>query len=57
MMGAYLLDGLRGLMRHKIVGDVRGKGLLLGVRTGQGPGDQRAGGRRDDHRDRRFLPR
>jgi 4-aminobutyrate aminotransferase-like enzyme len=30
-MGAYLLDGLRGLMRHQIVGDVRGKGLLLGV--------------------------
>jgi taurine-pyruvate aminotransferase len=30
-MGTYLLDGLRGLMRHKIVGDVRGKGLLLGV--------------------------
>jgi 4-aminobutyrate aminotransferase-like enzyme len=30
-MGAYLLDGLRGLMRHQVVGDVRGKGLLLGV--------------------------
>ncbi len=30
-MGAYLLDGLRTLMRHQIVGDVRGKGLLLGV--------------------------
>jgi 4-aminobutyrate aminotransferase-like enzyme len=30
-MGAYLLDGLRGLMSHKIVGDVRGKGLLIGV--------------------------
>src|ERR1700761_454757 len=30
-MGTYLLDGLRGLMRHKIVVDVRGKGLLLGV--------------------------
>src|SRR5258707_1362871 len=29
--GAYLLDGLRGLMTHKIVGDVRGKGLLIGV--------------------------
>ena len=29
--GAYLLDGLRGLMRREIVGDVRGKGLLIGV--------------------------
>lgn len=30
-MGAYFLDGLKTLMRHKIVGDVRGKGLLLGI--------------------------
>jgi len=30
-IGPYLLDGLRGLMRHKSVGDVRGKGLLLGA--------------------------
>ena len=30
-MGAYLLDGLRGLMNLKIVGEVRGKGLLIGV--------------------------
>ncbi len=30
-LGAYLLDGLRGLMRHPVVGDVRGKGLLLAV--------------------------
>src|SRR6185437_421239 len=30
-IGAYLLDGLRTLMRHKAVGDVRGKGLLLGI--------------------------
>jgi hypothetical protein len=29
--GAYLLDGLRTLMRHKLVGNVRGKGLQLGV--------------------------
>jgi adenosylmethionine-8-amino-7-oxononanoate aminotransferase len=29
--GAYLIDGLRTLMSHKIVGDVRGKGLLVGV--------------------------
>jgi taurine-pyruvate aminotransferase len=30
-IGAYLLDQLRTLMRHKVVGDVRGKGLLLGI--------------------------
>jgi taurine-pyruvate aminotransferase len=30
-MGSYLLDGLRSLMRHAAVGDVRGKGLLLGL--------------------------
>jgi taurine-pyruvate aminotransferase len=30
-MGAYLIEGLSTLMRHQIVGDVRGKGLLLGV--------------------------
>jgi taurine-pyruvate aminotransferase len=29
--GAYLLEGLRGLTSNKLVGDVRGKGLLLGV--------------------------
>jgi adenosylmethionine-8-amino-7-oxononanoate aminotransferase len=29
--GAYLIDGLRSLMSHKAVGDVRGKGLLIGV--------------------------
>ena len=29
--GHYLLDGLRSLMRHPVVGDVRGKGLLAGV--------------------------
>jgi adenosylmethionine-8-amino-7-oxononanoate aminotransferase len=29
--GAYLLDGLRGLTDLKVVGDVRGKGLLIGV--------------------------
>ena len=29
--GAYLLDGLRGLTRHAQVGDVRGKGLLIGI--------------------------
>jgi adenosylmethionine-8-amino-7-oxononanoate aminotransferase len=30
-VGQYFLDGLTSLMRHKIVGDVRGKGLLLGI--------------------------
>jgi adenosylmethionine-8-amino-7-oxononanoate aminotransferase len=29
--GAYLLDGLRTLLRHPWVGDVRGKGLFAGV--------------------------
>jgi len=30
-MGAYLQDGLRTLLRHSVVGDVRGKGLLQAV--------------------------
>ncbi|MDX2034083.1 MAG: acetyl ornithine aminotransferase family protein [Blastocatellia bacterium] len=31
-MGAYLLDGLRALMdKHAIIGDVRGKGLMIGI--------------------------
>jgi adenosylmethionine-8-amino-7-oxononanoate aminotransferase len=30
-MGQYLLEGLRGLMRHTIVGDVRGLGLMCAV--------------------------
>jgi 4-aminobutyrate aminotransferase len=31
-MGEYLLNGLRALMdRHQIVGDVRGKGLMIGI--------------------------
>src|SRR3954447_17573911 len=30
-VGKYLLDGLGTLKRHNVVGDVRGKGLLLGV--------------------------
>jgi taurine-pyruvate aminotransferase len=30
-MGGYLLDGLRGLAKRPIVGDVRGKGLLQAI--------------------------
>lgn len=30
-MGKYLIDGLRTLSKHPYVGDVRGKGLLIGV--------------------------
>src|SRR5262245_8762746 len=31
-MGAYLLDGLRELMKkHQIIGDVRGMGLMIGI--------------------------
>jgi adenosylmethionine-8-amino-7-oxononanoate aminotransferase len=42
--GAYLVDGLRGLMNHQVVGDVRGKGLLIGMelvkdRTTKEPAD------------------
>ena len=29
--GAYLLDGLRTLLKHPWVGDVRGKGLFAGI--------------------------
>ena len=30
-MGKYFMDGLKTLLKHPNVGDVRGKGLLLGV--------------------------
>jgi adenosylmethionine-8-amino-7-oxononanoate aminotransferase len=30
-IGAYLIDGLRGLSKHRAVGDVRGQGLLIGI--------------------------
>ncbi len=49
-MGAYLIDGCRQLLAHRIVGDVRGKGLLIGIELvkdkatrepfGQGPTGQ-----------------
>jgi len=29
--GKYFMDGLKTLLKHPVVGDVRGKGLLLGV--------------------------
>jgi taurine-pyruvate aminotransferase len=60
-MGAYLLDGLRGLMKHPIVGDVRGKGLLLAVelvkdRAGKEPlGQQQIGAVVDFCRDQGVL--
>ncbi len=30
-VGKYLMDGLKTLLRHPTVGDVRGKGLLIGI--------------------------
>jgi len=30
-LGTYLMDGLKTLLEHPMVGDVRGKGLLIGV--------------------------
>jgi 4-aminobutyrate aminotransferase-like enzyme len=30
-VGKYLLDGLLALKQHKQVGDIRGKGLLIGI--------------------------
>jgi len=30
-MGKYLMDGLKTLLKRPMVGDVRGKGLLIGV--------------------------
>ena len=31
-MGDYLMEGLRDLMnKHRIIGDVRGKGLMIGI--------------------------
>lgn len=39
-MGAYLMERLQGLLEHPQVGDVRGKGLLLGVEMVQDKASQ-----------------
>ncbi|HET9982608.1 MAG TPA: aminotransferase class III-fold pyridoxal phosphate-dependent enzyme [Longimicrobiales bacterium] len=60
-VGARLLDGLRGLMaRHDLVGDVRGRGLYLGVelvtdRDAQGPAPRHASYVVERMRDRGIL--
>jgi Aminotransferase class-III len=48
-IGAYFLDALQSLKSHKNVGDIRGKGLLIGVelvkdRVWRGPPRSPAGG-------------
>jgi taurine-pyruvate aminotransferase len=43
-MGRYLMDGLRTLMHHPWVGDVRGKGLLAGVELVQSRDTKEPGG-------------
>jgi 4-aminobutyrate aminotransferase-like enzyme len=38
VVGAYLMDGLKSLMkRHAIIGDVRGRGLLIGMELVKDP--------------------
>lgn len=60
-VGARLLDGLRGLAaRHDLVGDVRGRGLYLGVelvadRATQGPAPRHASYVVERMRDRGIL--
>ena len=55
-MGAYLLDGLRGLMDLKVVGDVWGKGLLIGVELVKDRNTKEQLGRGAARERRRFLP-
>ncbi len=49
-MGKYLIDGLRTLSKHPAVGDVRGKGLLIGVVHGEDRADEGAGRSGDGRR-------
>ena len=56
-IGAYLLDGLRTLMRHKVVGDVRGKGLLLGLELVKDRTTKEPVGAEQIFGGRRLLPR
>jgi hypothetical protein len=49
-------NNLQALMdKHKVIGDVRGKGLFLRGRTGGGPRDQGADGREEGRRRGRRL--
>ncbi len=53
-MGEYMLEKLEGLKaKHKIIGEVRGKGLFCGARTGQGSRHQGTG---EEATPRRFSP-
>ncbi len=57
-VGAYLQDGLRTLMKkHKVIGDVRGKGLLIGVELVKDRASKEPVGAAGHHRRPRVLPR
>jgi 4-aminobutyrate aminotransferase len=49
VVGAYLLEGARSLMgKHRIIGDVRGRGLMIGIELVRDRGTkERATGERD----------